>query len=202
MIRFQAAYKQIVPEKWLRLSIYTLLVLFLVTTLTSQTADPIPKKRKLVASDYKGIPDESSGFLARTYVLLSFDYSAPQNCPEKNSLKFQFETRVSVSNKSWMKLNRIKSQDLLSELLSHEQGHYDINEAFSIDLKHKFSSTCFDKYRYKAQIDSAFKRMNNYYDSLQLTYDAQTENMRNREMQAKWKQKIEGLLKNVNNVYH
>lgn len=101
-----------------------------------------------------------------------------------------------------MKLNRIKSQDLLNELLSHEQGHYDINEAFAIDVKGKLSGICFDKYKYKIEIDSTFKAMNKYYDSLQLTYDTQTDNMRNRETQAKWKQKIESMLKNVNNVYH
>lgn len=177
----------------------TLLCLFMLLALNAQTNDPAHKRRKLVAGDYKGVPDESSGFLARTYVLLSFYNSGPVNCLDKNKVRFQFETKVSVSDKSWMKLNMIKSQELLIELLSHEQGHYDINEIFAIDLKNKMSAICFDKNKYKAEIDSAFKVMNRYYDSLQLAYDTQTGNMGNRDMQARWKQKIDGMLLKVNN---
>jgi hypothetical protein len=182
-------------KKWFHHYISMLVCLCLLSTLGAQSNDPGIKRRKLMTSDYKGIPDESSGFLARTHVLLSYDYYSPVNCAEKNKIRFQFETKASVSDKSWMKLNRIKSQELLNELLSHEQGHYDINEAFASDLKNKLSNICFDKYRYKVQIDSTFRIMNRYYDSLQLTYDSQTENMRNRDMQVKWKQKIEALIK-------
>ncbi|MEJ7766528.1 MAG: DUF922 domain-containing protein [Chitinophagaceae bacterium] len=93
-----------------------------------------------------------------------------------------------------MKIRKIKSQDVLNELLSHEQGHYDIKFLLASHLKKSLSETCFDKSRFKEQIEAVFKKMNGYYDSLQIAYDLQTDNMRNREKQLKWKKKIEAML--------
>lgn len=98
-----------------------------------------------------------------------------------------------------MKTGKAKRWEQLEELLSHEQGHYDIAEIFAIHLKKTVSNDCFNKENYKARIDSVFRSMNRYYDSLQLRYDAETDHMRNKEIQVKWKGSIAEMMKKVNN---
>lgn len=155
-------------------------------------------KKKLGPSDFKGVPDESSNYLARTYVRISFAYYNPVNCTTPGTVKLTCDTKAVVSEKSWMKLNRAKRFEQLEELLSHEQGHFDIQEIFAIQLKRTVLATCFNKENYKTQIDSLFRSMNRFYDSLQLRYDAETDHMRNKDMQAIWKRKIANRLEKAN----
>jgi hypothetical protein len=166
----------------------------------AQTSELATKRKKLTVNDYKGVPDESSNFLARTNPVLSFEYSNPVSCVPRGRVKFTVSTQVSLGSKSWMKVSMIRKPEVLNELLSHEQGHYDISEIFSIDLQKKLSSMCFDKARYKTEIDSVFRSMNRYYDSLQQKYDADTGYMMNRDSQSRWKQKISAMYRKVNEV--
>jgi predicted secreted Zn-dependent protease len=153
------------------------------------------QNRKLTLDDFKGPVDERSGFLARTYTVISMRYSSPFVCStDKTKVQVKVETGNRVSEKSWMRVDRIKNKSLLADLLSHEQGHADIGEAFAIELKTKISSTCFDPLRYKAQADSILRTMNKRYDALQMQYDTETSNMMNRDMQLRWKKKIEAML--------
>ena len=153
------------------------------------------QNRKLTLEDFKGTPEERSGFLARTYTVISMRYSSPFPCAtDKTKVQVKVETSNRVSEKSWLRADRIKSKSLLADLLSHEQGHADIGEAFAIELKNSISTTCFDPLRYKLQADSILRSMNKRYDALQMQYDTETSNMMNREMQLRWKKKIEAML--------
>jgi hypothetical protein len=188
---------------WRSLLFYPVLSFAFALTFVSaqaQTSELANKRKKLTINDYKGIPDESSNFLARTNPVLSFEYSNPVSCIPKDRIKFTVSTQVSVGSKSWMKITEIRKPEILNELLSHEQGHYDISEIFSIDLQKKLSSLCFDKARYKTEIDSVFRSMSRYYDSLQQKYDGDTGYMLNRESQTKWKQKISAMYRKVTTV--
>lgn len=155
------------------------------------------QRKRLTINDYKGVSNESEDYLARTYTIVLFKYFSPVNCREKGKIKCKVETRVSISDKSYMKLYKIRTKETLHELLSHEQGHYDISEVFAIDLKNTLSFTCFDKETYKKKADSLFQSMNRHYDSLQRTYDAETDHMRNKEMQLKWKRRIAMMLQKL-----
>ena len=163
----------------------------------AQTKQLSPGRKKLTTSDFKGVPDEKENYLARTFSVISLKYFAPANCIEKGKIKLQVETNNTVSEKSWLKVDRIKSEEILNDLLSHEQGHYDIGQTFAIDLKNKISNTCFDKKLYKIQADSIFRSMNKYYDSLQRKYDIDTDHMRNKKMQSKWDATIASRLDEV-----
>jgi predicted secreted Zn-dependent protease len=158
--------------------------------------EPVRRQnRKLTLDDFKGPADERSGFLARTYTVISMRYSSPFPCTsDRTKVQVKVETSNRVSEKSWMRAERIKNKSLLADLLSHEQGHADIGEAFAIELKERISSTCFDAQRYKVQADSILRAMNKRYDALQMQYDTETSNMMNREMQLRWKKKIEAML--------
>ncbi len=174
----------------------TVVYLLILASVNGQPGE-LPPKKMLTVSDFKGIPDESDNFLARTFTVTSLQYSSPSRCAESGKVRVKVETKLTLSHKSWMKLDRIRSRELLNELLSHEQGHYDIGQTFAIDLKNTIANTCFDKSNYKFQADSLFRSMNKYYDSLQRKYDTQTEYMRNRRMQARWKVQIASMLNNI-----
>lgn len=154
-----------------------------------------PQHKKLTLADFKGPVDERSPFFARTYTIISMRYSEPFACAaDKTKVQILVETGNRVSEKSWLNLNRAKNKSFIADLLSHEQGHVDIGEAFALELKTKVASTCFDPLRYKIQADSILRSMNKRYDALQMQYDMETANMMNRDMQARWKKKIAAMI--------
>lgn len=153
----------------------------------------IPSSKKLTAGDFTGVPDPNSNYLATTFTHLTYQYRRPTACSDKDKLKFQFATGVTVGNKSWMKFDRIKSRQLLQELLDHEQGHYDIAAALADKLQKTLSTTCFDRNNYAKQIDSVYKSVSKYYDTLQIRYDTETGHGLNKELQGKWKTRIAAL---------
>ena len=169
--------------------IVALLLLFVLPELQTQAVNPIPGK-KLTALDFKGDPDPGSQYLARTYVKISYAYYDPKNCIVPGKVKLTVDVNAVMSDRSWMKTNMAKRWGQLEELLSHEQGHYDIFQLFAARLQRTMEKSCFNKKNYTWEIDSVYKSMNRFYDSLQLTYDAETNHMRNKEMQVKWKKKI------------
>ena len=149
--------------------------------------------RKLTASDFKGVPDPNSGYLATTFTHLTYQYRRPAPCSGKDNIRFQFETGITVGDKSWMKFDRIRSKLLLQVLLDHEQGHYDIAAAMADKLRKTLSAACFNRTDYARQIDSVYKSVSKYYDTLQIRYDIETGHGLNKEIQTKWKTRIAAL---------
>jgi hypothetical protein len=154
-------------------------------------------RKKLTVADFKGQPDETVDYLAQTTPVISLKYAVSAGCPGSEKIKLKVETGIAVSPRSWIKASKIRNPDLLNSLLSHEQGHYDMGEIFSIELKRTLSGICYDKNNYKQQVDSVFKSMYARYDSLQKSYDVDTDHMRNRQSQSRWKEKIAGMWKNI-----
>ena len=173
------------------------LLLLLSNPVLSQPNFSIPATKKLTTADFKGVPNETVDFLAQTNPVISLTYSKPIGCKENGKVKLKVETGVSVSERSWIKLSKIKTPELLNALLSHEQGHYDMGTIFSIELKKILSDICFDKDDYKQQVDSVFKSMYARYDALQKEYDSDTDHMANKIRQIKWKEKIAAMWKNI-----
>lgn len=182
------------PTRYL---IVTLVALLIMSSVFAQSNAELPVVKKLTTSDFKGQPDELVDYLAQTTPVISLRYSGSTNCAENGKIKLKVETGVSVSERSWLKLSKIKTPELLNELLSHEQGHYDMGAIFSIELKKTLLGICFNKASYKQQADSVFKSMYARYDTLQKEYDTDTGHMRNKSMQLKWKQKIDAMWKNI-----
>lgn len=166
----------------------------LAALLTAGGQDKPPaSRRQLTAADFKGVPDPRSDYLATTFTHLTYQYGRQTACTEKDKIRFQFETSITVGSKSWMKFDKIRSKPLLQELLAHEQGHYDIAAALADKLQKTLSSTCFNRGNSARQIDSVYKSVNSYYDTLQARYDTETNHGFNREAQAKWKTRIAAL---------
>ncbi len=161
--------------------------------LYAQTTPAQSLYRKLTLSDFKGTPDANAPYLATTFTNLSYQYANPVACGNKAKVRFGFETTIRVGEKSWMKFDKIRSKQLLRELLEHEQGHYDLAETFSVQLQRNLAGFCFDRNRYKAEIDSIYRSLSTYYDTLQVRYDAETTHGQEKEPQAQWKARIDAL---------
>ena len=170
----------------------SLLLAAFIIPCQAQTSLPSISK-KLTAADFKGKPDPGSNYLATTFTHLTYQYRHPTPCSGNDKIKFQFETGITVGDKSWMKFDRIKTSRLLQILLDHEQGHYDIATALADKLQKTLTATCFSRNGYAQQIDSVYKTVSKYYDTLQVNYDAETGHGLDPEVQTIWKAKIAAL---------
>lgn len=170
-----------------------LLASVFLTVCLAQTGGVAAPGKKLTAGDFNGVPDPNSTYLATTFTHLTYQYRRPVTCSDKNNVKFQFETGITMGDKSWMKFDKIKSKLLLQILLDHEQGHYDIAAALADSLQKNLSAACFNRTSYAKQIDSVYKSVSKYYDTLQVRYDTETGHGLNKEVQAKWKNRIAAL---------
>lgn len=199
-MKINSSHQQVACSSLLPHALYlivTLLASLIMSVVFGQGNAELPLMKKLTTTDFKGQPDELVDYLAQTTPVISLRYSGSTNCAENGKIKLKVETGVSVSERSWLKLSKIKTPELLNALLSHEQGHYDMGAIFSIELKKTLSGICFDKAGYKQQVDSVFKSMYARYDTLQKEYDTDTDHMRNKNMQLEWKQKIAAMWKDI-----
>ncbi len=147
--------------------------------------------RQLTIADFKGKPDTAIHFKGYTKCNVSYSYPATKYTDNSKTAYFNVTTKVNfLENESWIKLDQIKSDEELRELLSHEQGHYDIHLLDAKHLQFKARKMRFSKLRYKFQIDSLSKALFSHYDSLQKRYDVESGYMMNRAKQAEWKIRI------------
>lgn len=73
-----------------------------------------------------------------------------------------------------------------SELLKHEQGHFDIAKLFEIELKGKLNNSVYSKLNYQIEIDSIYNELLEKYLALEKKYDEETNHLYNKQEQKKW----------------
>ncbi len=84
-----------------------------------------------------------------------------------------------------MDKRRVTSQEMLAEILKHEQGHYIIAFMEQQELLRTVSKTVFyADYQYTAK--NIFDRIDAKYKQLNQDYDADTNHMLNRTQQQSW----------------
>ena len=116
---------------------------------------------------------------------------------------------IIFSEKSWVKED--KKSD---ELLNHEQRHLDINEIFNQKANNEFQKIMFEEFQCsenasERDIENQVNRIViEFFDSFekehhefQDKYDHEVDHGLNKEMQKKWDQTIECMLKNYQNNY-
>lgn len=142
-------------------------------------------------SDFNGQPDYSIPALAFTYCGVFYKITSSKLCRQQNKIHVSVTTEVRLlKDKSWLKLDQIKNKADLDELLSHEQGHYEIFEIYNLNFKNAIENDCFDKTKYRSEIDSIYSSMFRHFDTLQRQYDFESEGMRNKTKQIEWKLRI------------
>jgi hypothetical protein len=146
---------------------------------------------QLTVLNFKGKPDTALHFKGYTKCTVFYKIPPTKYIDNSKTTYLKVYTWVEfLENESWIKLDLIKSDEELKELLSHEQGHYDIEVVHAKHLQFKANKTRFSKLRWKFQMDSLGKVLFLHYDSLQKKYDVESGYMLNRPKQAEWKTRI------------
>jgi hypothetical protein len=139
------------------------------------------ENQKLTWADYKGKPKSGSDAAASTATFLGFEFNVG-----KNGFNYKITCTFSKT-KSW----GLHKTDYI---LTHEQGHFDIAEIFARKLNKKMSEYKFDKNSFKEDLKEIYQSLMGEKDAFQNIYDKETNHSINKEKQAEWLKKIEGLL--------
>lgn len=139
---------------------------------------------QLTADDFQGIPHYNiQGIIAYTNCTISFNYQAHREVGYY-SLNFDIQLKLN-NNKSWLDKRRVKSPEMLAEILDYEQGHYYVAYMEEQELKRAVNKTVFHE-DYQNIAQNIFDRIDAKYKLLNLDYDADTLHMLNRVQQHSW----------------
>jgi hypothetical protein len=140
--------------------------------------------RVLTADDFLGAPGiNNRGVVAYTNCTIDFKYEATRH---NGYYLLHCDIILTVNHyKSWLDRSRIKSKQVLDEVLKHEQGHYTIAYLEQQELKRVIGRTFFGAdYQYRAK--AIFDRIDAKYKQLNYDYDEDTGHMVNRDQQKSW----------------
>ncbi|MGZ3813174.1 MAG: DUF922 domain-containing protein [Mucilaginibacter sp.] len=139
--------------------------------------------RQLTVNDFEGTPRSHTAVIAYTNCTIDFRYEAHR---KNGYYLLDFNIRLNMNrDKSWMDRSRITSQEMLAEILKHEQGHYTIAYMEQQELQRTVADTRFGAdYQYRAQ--EIFDRIDAKYKQLNHDYDEDTGHMTNRVQQNSW----------------
>jgi len=158
--------------------IYLTTLLFFCTTAFAQPY------RRLTADDFRGTPRAGGGStVAFTNCSIEFSYVAKR---EHDYYLLTFNVRLTMnSDQSWMDRSRIGSGAMMSEILKHEQGHYNIAYLEQQELLRVLTHTVFYS-NYESVARSIFNRIDAKYKQLNQDYDEDTGHSTNRIQQQSW----------------
>jgi hypothetical protein len=137
---------------------------------------------RLTVADMAGAPTDA-GYVAYTNCYVGYSYQ-----PTRHNGVYNIDFNVQLylnTNRSWIKMDLVKNQNMLQEILKHEQGHYNIawlmrNELYSVFTRHRYSAN------YQYEIASLFKQIESKYHKMNEDYENQTQHMDDAANQQKW----------------
>jgi predicted secreted Zn-dependent protease len=88
-------------------------------------------------------------------------------------------------DRSWIDRSRITSKELLTEILKHEQGHYNIAYLEQQEVIRTMTRTRFTS-NYRQEAMDIFNSIDAKYKQLNIDYDEDTRHMQNRQQQRSW----------------
>ena len=137
--------------------------------------------RNLTWSDYKASPNPKSDAAATTSTSLSIDYHISGS-------------QFSYTIKSWFSRSRSWVRNQTDHILSHEQGHFDIAEAYARKLHKRMSAYRFNKNNYQKELNRIYNEVADEKAAVQQQYDRETRHSIDEVKQAEWLKKISRLL--------
>ncbi|NCD68624.1 DUF922 domain-containing protein [Mucilaginibacter agri] len=138
---------------------------------------------QLNINDFQGAPQRSTGNLAYTNCMLDFSYQ-PVYTRGYYHLTFYINMKMDKDH-SWLDKSRITSNDMLTEVLKHEQGHYIFAYLMQQELARILGGMRFGS-NYEQQVSTVFTGIKKKYRQLNDDYDEDTSHMQNRKQQNAW----------------
>ncbi|MDB4904710.1 MAG: hypothetical protein JWQ63_3991 [Mucilaginibacter sp.] len=166
-------------KRIIEILIFISLLLFFCMTAFSQSY------KKLTFNDFKRAPKSAGNRDEIAFTSCSIEYSYLTK-KEKDYYTLTFTIKLIVNtDKSWIDRSKVTSKKIMTQLLNHEQGHYNIAYLEQQELLLTVKHTVF----YDDYIDAAnkiFATINAKYRDLNIEYDADTQNSTNKAKQHKW----------------
>jgi Bacterial protein of unknown function (DUF922) len=132
-------------------------------------------------SDYQAGPKAGTGAAASTATFLAIEYNFTNNV-------FGYKISCSFSRKKSWVLHKTEY------ILAHEQGHFDIAEIYARLLNKRMKDYRFDKATYKTELGKIYRSVLDEKEAFQNSYDDETNHSINKDKQAAWLKRIDGLL--------
>ncbi|MCB0515077.1 MAG: hypothetical protein R2798_08745 [Chitinophagales bacterium] len=139
--------------------------------------------RPLAWSDFSATPDFADRGTALTSSSIHTSYYL-----KNNRLYFNIQSFFHPQE-SW-----VKTKNPSAQLLQHEQGHFDLTEAYARIMRKMLQESTFSYYFYDDEISIRYNQVFDELDSMQKQYDAATQHSVNREAQTQWQRTIANLL--------
>ncbi|RYD80229.1 MAG: DUF922 domain-containing protein [Sphingobacteriales bacterium] len=133
---------------------------------------------------FKGKPDNNSPFYALTAMTWKYSYASTVY---RNRVEIKLKNEISIDkNRSWVKLDKVRTEESRQNLLHHEQGHVDIQYILYLEADRVLKNRSYSVKNYKAQISDLANQISTYFDTMQKNYDEETEHGSNHKMQERW----------------
>jgi predicted secreted Zn-dependent protease len=157
--------------------VYTTLLLFICAAAAAQ-----PYK-KLTSTDFRGKPQTGTNEIAFTHCSISYSYTAHK---EGDYYRLDFNILLVMDHdRSWINRDMVNTSEKMTDILKHEQGHYNLAYMEQQELLRTVSHTVF-RDNFRSVADGIFKRVNEKYQQLNLDYDDDTQNSTNLAQQRSW----------------
>ena len=138
--------------------------------------------RKLTWNDFKAKAPTDTPVAALTASGISYSFSSVQNGDE---MKIRYIVTANFyPNRSWY-----QPKYGSSNVLAHEQLHFDITELFARKFKQRLDATRFTK-NIKAEVREIFQQINRELSEYQDRYDLETNSSRLLDRQRAWQIKV------------
>ena len=141
----------------------------------------VNNNRLLNWDDFKGVPDQSSSHDANTYWNINYGFKGISFKGDTAKISSFLVTLTLNENLSWTKTERQSSN-----LLKHEQGHFDIALICQHEIINQFNTTVFFKSDFQSKIQTIFSSLLDKYRLLGIKYDEETDHSKNKESQNSW----------------
>jgi hypothetical protein len=142
------------------------------------------ENRKLSWDDFQGKPDKDSPNAALTSSGIQADFSF-------GSKGYSFSIRCRFNkNRSWVKIKT-------DNILSHEQGHFDITEIFARKFCKALREYRYNEKTVQQDLQKIYHDVLTEHQEWQVRYDRETNHSINREEQQAWERKIADALKSL-----
>ncbi len=139
------------------------------------------KNRLLTWDDFTGKPDKTSPHAANTYWNVNYGFRGISFKGDTAKIS-GFFCKLELNEKfSW-----VKQEKQTTNLLKHEQGHFNIGLICQLEMIKQFNSIVFFKTDFQNKIETIFATVMEKYRLLGIKYDEETDHSKNQESQDNW----------------
>ncbi len=140
--------------------------------------------RQLTPEDFTGqVPAGSGFYVAHTSCNVSMRYNV-QSYRSNYRLTFFIPLNFNPE-RSWINRKMITNDDMMKEVIHHEQGHYVIAFLMQQELIRELNAFHYTG-DYQRQANNIFNRIDDKYRRMNADYDRETMHMQDRKQQAAW----------------